>query len=94
MPDTKPTAKQQQYLRSLAQRTATTFTPPKTKGQASTEIKRLKALGSSSRHERDEDRQAIAAAARGGAVAVRDEEITGHGSSATWGVGRATGNGS
>lgn len=40
--DDRPTQKQQCYLRSLAQRTGTSFTPPSTKVEASREIKRLK----------------------------------------------------
>ena len=86
----RPTAKQQAYLRSLAQSTGTSFTPPKTRFQASREIDRLKALSSSPRHERQTDRQAIQQAPRGGATRVRDTEIEGYGSTATWGSGRVT----
>ncbi len=39
-----PTPTQLQFLRSLAEQTGTSFTPPKTIGQASSEIKRLLAL--------------------------------------------------
>ncbi len=31
MPDDRPTAKQQRYLRALAEQTGTSFTPPATK---------------------------------------------------------------
>ena len=86
----KPSAKQQAYLRSLAQKTGTTFTPPKTRSEASREIDRLKTLPSSPRHERHTDRQAIGQAPRGGATRVRDTEIEGYGSTATWGLGRVT----
>ena len=86
----RPTAKQQSYLRSLAKRTGTTFTPPKTKRDASAEIKRLKGLQRSAGHERASDRDAVQAAPRGGAAQVRDDEIEGHGSTATWGIGRVT----
>ena len=81
-----PTAKQQRYLRSLAQRTGTSFTPPQTKCEATREIKRLKQLGASARHELREDRQAIddAFERRGGDAAVRRHETQGWGSSARW----------
>jgi hypothetical protein len=39
-----PTSRQLQFLRSLAEQTGTSFTPPKTRTQASSEIKRLLAL--------------------------------------------------
>jgi hypothetical protein len=39
-----PTSRQLQFLRSLAEQTGTSFTPPKTRTQASDEIKRLLAL--------------------------------------------------
>jgi len=86
----KPSPKQQAYLRSLAQQTGTTFTPPNTRSEASREIDRLKALSGSPRHERHTDRQAVAQATRGGATRVRDTEIEGYGSTATWGSGRVT----
>jgi hypothetical protein len=88
--DDKPSAKQQAYLRSLAQKTGTSFTPPNTRSQASREIDRLKALSSSPRHERQDDRQAIQQATRGGAARVRETEVEGYGSTATWGIGRVT----
>ena len=43
-----PTRKQLAYLRSLANRSATTFTYPRTSAQASAEIKRLQRLEQSS----------------------------------------------
>lgn len=78
--DNKPTAKQQNYLRSLAQKTGTSFTPPTTKAQAHQEIDRLKALAASPRHERQTT----------SATPIRDEEIEGYGSTATWGTGRVS----
>ncbi len=86
----KPSAKQQAYLRSLAQKTGTTFTPPNTRSEASREIDRLKTLSSSPRHEHHTDRQAVQQAPRGGAARVRDTEIEGYGSTATWGSGWVT----
>lgn len=82
--DDPPTTKQQAYLRSLAQSTGTSFTPPRNKREASAEIKRLKSLGRSATHEQRTDRDAIQSATRGGASRVRDTEITGYGSSAHW----------
>ena len=91
--DDRPTAKQQRFLRSLAQSTGTSFTPPATKWEASAEIKRLKGVGRSSNHERQADRQAVQAAPRGGAARVTPGEVTGYGSSAHWkGASGAQGN--
>jgi hypothetical protein len=39
-----PTSRQLQFVRSLAEQTGTSFTPPKTRAQASREIERLLAL--------------------------------------------------
>ena len=80
--------KQQRYLRSLAEKTGTSFTPPRTKAEASREIERLKKLSASPRHERAEDREAIARARRGGSAAVRRSEVSGYGSTATWATGQ------
>jgi hypothetical protein len=89
----KPSAKQQAYLRSLAHKTGTSFTSPNTKSEASREIDRLKALSGSPRHEHHTDRHAVQRAPRGGATRVHDEEIEGHGPTATWAPGK-TGPGS
>ena len=82
--DDRPTAKQQRYLRSLADKTGTTFTPPRTRAEAADEIDRLKRLRPSARYERSEDRSALARAPRGGSAAVRKSETDGYGSSARW----------
>ncbi len=82
--DDRPTVKQQRYLRSLAQSTGTSFTPPNTRREASAEIKRLKKLGRSPRHERATDREAITTPERGDQARVRDDEITGYGSDCQW----------
>ncbi len=85
MPDNDPpTPKQQRYLRSLAEQTGTSFTPPQTKAQASREIERLKKLSASPRHERREDRKAVAKTQRGGQTRVRPSEVTGYGSNCRW----------
>ena len=82
----KPTGAQLRYLRKLAERTGTSFTPPATRRQASAEIARLKRHPRSARFERGDDRRAVGRALREQqpASSVRDDEIRGYGSSATW----------
>jgi hypothetical protein len=83
----RPTPKQLAYLRTLAQRTGQTFAYPRTAGQASREIRRLKNTPASSRTEVRIERKQIAdqiAAGPADSSAVRVDEITGHGSTATW----------
>ncbi len=89
--DERPTQKQQRYLRSLAQKTGTSFTPPATKAQASREIKRLRKLGESPRHERRQDRRAVSEGLTRGtsAARVRKDEIGGYGSTARWETGKS-----
>jgi hypothetical protein len=83
----KPTSRQLAYLKSLANRTGQTFTYPKTSRQASAEINRLKQTKPTSRTERYVERKLIADQIATGpldAARVRDDEIHGRGSSATW----------
>jgi hypothetical protein len=83
----KPTSRQLTYLKSLADRTGQTFTYPQTSRQASAEINRLKHAKPSSRTERYVERKLIADQIATGpldAARVRDDEIHGRGSSATW----------
>jgi hypothetical protein len=84
----RPTPKQLAYLRTLAQRTGQTFAYPRTAAQASREIRRLKSTPASSRTEvrieRKQIADAIAAGPANNSTAVRVDEITGHGSTATW----------
>jgi hypothetical protein len=83
----KPTTKQLAYLRALAHRTGQTFTPPATRADASREIRRLREATPSSQQELGEERRAIRDALSqgdGARAAVRDEEITGYGSSCEW----------
>jgi hypothetical protein len=83
----RPTPKQLAYLRSLANRAGQTFTYPRTRGQASREIQRLKQAQPSSRIERQVERKAIADAIANGlqdAARVTDREVDGYGSTATW----------
>jgi len=83
----KPTSRQLSYLRSLANRAGQTFTYPTTTAQASAEINRLKNTRPSSRTERRVERKLIADQIQAGpldAARVREHEISGRGSSATW----------
>ena len=77
-----PTINQQRELRRLAVQTGRTFTPPKTRAEASREISRLRGTSRSTRTERLLDRQGDLPAY---GTAVRDDETTGYGSSARWG---------
>ena len=83
----KPTAKQLAYLKALAQRTATTFTYPATSAKASAEIRRLKALPTSSATDRTRelrDVQRDIAERPDDATAIRPRDVRGYGSSARW----------
>ena len=83
----KPTSRQLNYLKALAERTGQTFTYPGTMADASAEIKRLKQTQASSRTERHVERKVIADQIATGpldAARVREDEISGRGSSATW----------
>ncbi len=83
----KPTHRQLSYLKNLANRTGQTFTYPQTSSQASAEINRLKHAQPSSRTERYVERKLIADQIATGpldAARVREDEISGRGSSASW----------
>ncbi len=84
--NSKPTGPQLRYLRQLAEQTGATFTPPQTRQQASAAIARLKQQSRSPRFERQADRHAVSRglAEQQPASSVRDDEITGYGSNATW----------
>jgi len=89
---TKPTRRQLSYLKALADRAGQTFTYPHTAAAASAQINRLKTTRPSSRTERRVERKLIADQIQAGPVdsaRVRDDEIAGHGSSATWTQNRA-----
>jgi hypothetical protein len=86
----EPTAKQLALLRALAQRTGETFTYPRTRAEASSEIRRLQQRRLSNRIERFLDRRDVARdlqTGAGDAVRFRDDEVQGHGSSARWAGG-------
>jgi hypothetical protein len=88
----KPTNAQINYLEHLACKAGQTFYYPPTRPAASQQIQRLKAViaGQNQALERSDarrERRAISRAlqeGRGDATHFRDEEITGHGSTATW----------
>jgi hypothetical protein len=82
-----PTVKQLAYLRTLAERTGQTFATPRTSGDASAEIRRLKAAPAETRVERRIERNEIANAIAAGpqdSARVTQSEVVGYGSSATW----------
>ena len=83
----EPTAKQLAFLRALAQRTGETFAYPRTRAEASSEIRRLQQRKPSTRLERFLDRRDVARdlqAGSGDAVRFGDDEVQGYGSSAHW----------
>lgn len=82
----KPTPRQLKYLDYLREKTGTTFTWPKTFGQAHIEIDRLLAISPTSKADRRrETRQVSEDLARnsGDAAAIRADEIGGYGAGAT-----------
>lgn len=82
-----PTRRQLSYLKALADRTGQTFTYPRTRQQASAEINRLTHTPPSTRTERRVERTLIADAIATGpldSTRIRDDELAGYGSTATW----------
>ena len=77
------TPKQLRYLRSLAEQTGTTFSPPQSSAEASRAIEQLRSRARSPRHERRADRDALSGGVAD-AAAMRGDEVSGHGSSARW----------
>jgi hypothetical protein len=89
----KPTAKQFAYLRRLAASVGQSFAYPQTSGQASAEIRRLRAAqrrcdaALERQSERRERRAVQRELQEGGGDAARvdlDRETTGYGANATW----------
>lgn len=82
----KPSPKQLAYLRTLAERCGESFAIPTTRHAASTEIQRLKGRKATTHSDRRRERRDISSdmSARGDAAAVREDEVTGYGSSARW----------
>ena len=83
----KPTAKQLAYLRTLTHRSGQTFTPPRTRADASREIQRLRAAtptdADEGRRERRDIRDALNSSS-GASAPIREHEISGYGSSCKW----------
>jgi hypothetical protein len=87
----KPTPTQLRLLRELALERGESFVMPKTRTEASAEIRRLSARKRTPyadvRRERADISKAFAIE-RGGAAAIRPGEVAGYGSSARWTNGR------
>ena len=82
----RPTPKQMSALRTLAMSRGQSFTYPKTKAEASAEIRRLSSGRPISRYERRREqahRQQVGTGYRDAAT-VRDTEVEGYGSTAAW----------
>lgn len=83
-----PTLRQQRYLRHLALERGISFTPPRTRAEASRLIDQLKRRRPESRADHRREVRAVQddmATGRGDAARVReDAEVTGYGSTATW----------
>jgi hypothetical protein len=87
MADKPPTRRQLAYLKVLADRAGQTFTYPISREEASLQINRLERAEPSTRTERRVERKQIADAIATGSTdstRVRDDELAGYGSSATW----------
>jgi hypothetical protein len=87
-----PTARQQRYLRRLAIQRGVTFTIPRTRAEASRLIDELKSRAPEPAADRRREVRAVQAdmaTDRGDAARVREDEITGYGSHATWKGGRS-----
>jgi len=83
----KPTAKQMRYLKALAEERGQSFTYPKTKAQASAEIDRLRGAKKTPSADARRERRQVSehmATRRGDNARIRDSEVQGYGSSATW----------
>lgn len=80
----QPTARQLTYLKALAARTGQTFSWPRTRGQASREIGRLRRVRGSGFTFGELQAEHGDSEARHDAPAVRSEETVGYGASVTW----------
>lgn len=76
------TTKQLNYIRSLAEQTGTTFTPPENRRQASCEIQRLKALKTTRGVYPEAPREGLEAVEQPYATEQKPGETLGYGSSA------------
>jgi hypothetical protein len=90
--DRPPTARQQRYLRQLALERGVSFVPPHTRREASRLIDELKRRTPEPRSDRRREIRSVQddlARGRGDDARVREFEISGYGSSATWKRGRS-----
>jgi hypothetical protein len=85
-PHDRPTPKQLRYLRALANSRGQTLTYPRTRAQASAEIRRLTRAPGENRVEREVERDRLAREVEipADASAVRDDEIAGYGANCQW----------
>ena len=79
-----PTSKQLRYLRTLAGRAGQTFVTPRTRAQASAEIRRLKAVRATGFTFAELQPEQPAREAYGDLAIIQPWEIAGRGSNATW----------
>src|SRR3954454_9408607 len=87
-----PTPRQQRYLRQLALARGVTFVPPRSSSEASRLIDQLKRREADSAVDRRRELRAVQddlAGGRGDAARIREDEISGYRSSATWKRGRS-----
>src|SRR4051794_39006695 len=84
--DAPATAKQERYLRTLAEKRGVSFVPPRTRTEASRAIRELLRRKPDSRADQARDRRAVqnALASAGDDARVAGRELEGYGSSATW----------
>jgi len=82
--DAPPTRKQLSYLRSLAQRAGQTFVTPRTRAEASSEIRRLKAVRSSGFTFAELEAETVARMSHFDAPLVRPDEVAGYGANCRW----------
>src|SRR3954469_21857084 len=86
-----PTARQQSYIRRLAIGRGVTFTPPRTRAEASAVINQLKRQRREDAGTRRRELKAVRgdlASGRGDATRVREHEVAGYGSRPTRAAGR------
>ncbi len=82
--DAPPTGKQLAYLRKLAHRAGQTFTTPRTRAQASTQIRRLQKVRSGGFTFAELQAEQAAREAHHDAPLVRPDEVSGFGSNCRW----------
>ncbi|MBA3809508.1 MAG: hypothetical protein H0X28_14120 [Solirubrobacterales bacterium] len=86
MRSSAPTAKQSAYLRRLAIVKGVTFTPPRTRAEASATIERLTRVQSTPASDLRRERRELLGdlERRGGSASVLESEIVGYGSDCQW----------